>query len=291
MSAVFDDAMRLINEKFLNLYELDSHIISVFVVGSMAIRPYIERKYNDYDIRCIVDEFTQKTFENVNQTVAQCIDFFKDAPEIGVASSDLVGPVNHHVTNKEHNVLIHHMVHTVADLIEFLPNTHKYMYGNNYLQICGRDILKELSLANVRYSLNEIVEGYEGIDYCMQMIEQHTHRYCRYEVIDGKCVFVSHEVDADIHVQHENCFYAALKNIGNLRNHDFFTGLEIDGSIFEYGLRVLAEVGYTDSRLLDILLRKDEESLDREYPSFGEATLVLLVALRKYVVGRINSRA
>ena len=165
------------------------------------------------------------------------------------------------------------------------------MNWDNNLQVCGGDILTGLSLANVRYSLNEIVEGYEGIDYCMQMIEQHTHRYCRYEVIDGKCVFVSHEVDADIHVQHDNCCYAALKNIGNLRNHDFFTGLEIDGSLFEYGLRVLAEVGYTDSRLLDILLRKDEESLDKEYPSFDEATLVLLVALRKYVVGRINSRA
>lgn len=290
MSTVFDDAMRLINEKFLELYKSDPHIISVFVVGSMAIRPYVERKYNDYDIRCVVDEFTPQTFNNVNQIVAQCINCFKDVSEIGVASSDLVGPVNHHVTNKEHNVLIHFMVHTIADLVEFLPNTHKYMYGNNHLQICGRDILAELSLANARYSLNEIVEGYEGIDYCVQMIEQRTHRYCRYEVIDEKCVFVSHEVGADIHVQHENCFYATLKNIGNLRNYDYFKGLEIAGSLFEYGERILSEVGYNDSRLLDILLKKDEECLGTEYPSFGEATLSLLAALRKYVVGRINSR-
>ena len=289
MSTVFDNAMLRINEAFAKLYESDPHIISVFVVGSMAMRPYTERKYNDYDIRCIVDTFVPETFDRVNQTVNQCVEAFRDDPEIGVASSDLVGPVNHHVTNREHNVLIHCMVHSVADLTGFLPDTHKYMYGNHYLHVCGRDILAELKLSEARYTLQDIVEGYEGIDYCMEMIQKRTHRYCRYEVIDNACVFVPYELPSDPYIRHENCFYSTLKNIGNLRHHDFFTGLAVEDSLFAYGKRILSEVGFTDDTLLDILLKKEEERLDSLYPAFEEATLALLRALRGYVVGRMEA--
>ena len=283
MSNVFDSAMNKINKSFIELYQHDPHIISVFVVGSMAARPYIERKYNDYDIRCIVDEFVPATYDNVNRTVARCIEDFEDSEDIGLASSDLVGPINHHVTNKEHNILIHYMVHSMDDLTSFLPDTHKYMYGNHYLHICGRDVLSELSLAKARYSLNDIVSGYEGIDYCIDMIKNHTHRYCRYEVVENKCVFVTYEVPADIYVQYENCFYATLKNIGNLRNYDHFTGLDTSTSLFNYGKRILGEAGYEDCGFLEILLTKNESRLAEEYPSFDEATILLLDHLRKYV--------
>lgn len=288
MSNVFDSAMKKINKSFIELYQHDPHIVSVFVVGSMALQPYTERKYNDYDIRCIVDEFVPTTYDNVNHTVARCIEEFEDSEDIGVASSDLVGPVNHHVTNKEHNILIHYMVHSMDDLTGFLPDTHKYMYGNYYLHLCGRDVLAEFSLANARYSLNDIISGYEGIDYCIDMIRKCTHRYCRYEVVEGKCVFVAYEIPADTYVQHENCFYATLKNIGNLRNHDYFTGLDIAASLFEYGKRILGESGYADYGLLDILLTKNESRLVEEYPSFEESTILLLNHLRKYVLNRIT---
>lgn len=291
MSNIFDSAMNTINHSFIDLYHRDPHIISVFVVGSMAIRPYTERKYNDYDIRCIVDEFVPETYDNVRRTVERCVEEFKDSEEIGVASSDLVGPVNHHVTNKEHNILIHYMVHSMDDLTGFLPDTHKYMYGNHYLHLRGRDVLAELSLADARYSLSDIVNGYEGIDYCTDMIRKHTHRYCRYEVVEGKCEFVTYELPADTYVQHENCFYATLKNIGNLRNHDYFTGLDTADSLFDYGKRILGEVGYTDYALLEILLTKNEARLVKEYPAFGEATIVLLNHLRRYVMNRIAEDA
>lgn len=289
MSNIFDSSMEFINKKFVQLYERDSHIISVFVVGSMAERPYTERKYNDYDIRCIVDEFVPETYENVVRTVEECVDFFRNSDDIGVASSDLIGPVNHHVTNKEHNILIHHMVHSMADLTGFLPDTHKYMYGNHYLHVCGRDVISELSLADARYSLNDIISGYEGIDYCVDMIKNHTHKYCRYEVIDNKCVFVAHETVADIHVQHENCFYATLKNIGNLRNHDYFSGLDISETLLDFGKRILGESGYNNYNLLEILLTKNEARLVSEYPSFGESTILLLQHLRQYVLARIST--
>lgn len=289
MSKAFDFAMETINNSFMELYHRDPHIISVFVVGSMAVRPYTERKYNDYDIRCIVDTFVPETYDEVARTVEACVAKFQSSDEIGVASSDLVGPVNHHVTNQEHNVLIHYMVHSMDDLTGFLPNTHKYMYGNHYLHLCGRDVLAELSLADARFSLNDIVEGYEGIDYCIDMILNRTHRYCRYEVQDGACVFVAHTTDADIHVQHENCFYSTLKNIGNLRNHDLCIGLDVGASLAAYGKRILSEVGYTNFHLLEILLAKDESRLVADYPDFNQATIDLLQHLRKYVVGRINA--
>ncbi len=284
MLSVFNSAMKVINDSFIELYQNDPHIISVFVVGSMAVYPYNERKYNDYDIRCVVDEFLPSSFEKVESTVEQCIKKIEKFDNIGIASSDLVGPVNHHVTNKEHNILIHYMVHSMDDLVNFLPNTHKYMYGNHYLQICGRDVIKELKLANTRYSLEDIVFGYEGIDYCVDMIKNHKHRYCRYEVVNEKCEFKSYETTADIYVKCENCFYAVLKNIGNLKNYDFFKGLAKNLSLFEYGKSMLDEVGYTDYKLLDILIRKDEGSLLKEYPEFDKDTIVLLNHLRKYIL-------
>lgn len=288
MSKVFDLAMEKINNRFIELFNNDPHIISVFVVGSMAMRPYTERKYNDYDIRCIVDEFVPETYDNVNRMVVKCIEEFSNSDCIGVASSDLVGPVNHHVTNKEHNILIHHMVHSMDDLVSFLPDTHKYMYGNHYLHLCGRDVLAELSLSDARYSLNDIISGYEGIDYCIDMIKNHTHRYCRYEVVNDKCEFVTYETPADIHVRHENCFYSTLKNIGNLRNYDHFTGKDTSASLFDYGKRILGEAGYEDYVLLEILLAKNEFRLVEEYPSFEEATILLLNHLRKYILNRIT---
>ena len=289
MSEIFDSAMKVINDNFLKLYESDSHIISVFVVGSMAMKPYTERKYNDYDIRCIVDEFVPQTFENVNKTIEDCIDYFKDDHRIGIAFSDLVGPVNHHVTNNEHNILIHSMVHTIDDLTDFLLLTHKYMYGNGCYMVCGRDILSELSLRDTRYSLNDIIKGYEGIDYCIEMIKNCVHRYSRYEVVDGKCVFISYEVEADIAIQHENCFYSTLKNIGNLRNYDYFSGEDICDSLFDYGKRILGEVGYNNFNLLDVLLKKDENRLEKEYTNFNELTLELLEHLRSYISKRISN--
>ena len=286
MSKCFDTAMNIIKKSYTNLYESDPHIISVFVVGSMASKQYTERKYNDYDIRCVVDVFTPETFNNVMNAIDECIKEIEKDPLIGIAFSDLVGPVNHHVTNKENNILIHSMVHTVDDLIGFLPLTHKYMYGNGYQLVCGKDIVAELKLKDARYTLKDIIDGYEGIDYCIEMIRNQVHRYSRYEIFDNKCVFIPYEVKADKDIQYENCFYSALKNIGNLRNHDYFSGLDINSSLYEYGKRVLGEAGYCDSKLLDVLLRKDEVGLSK-YSNPNEATIELLEHLRQYINGRI----
>ena len=290
MSKCFDLAMEKIKKAYIDLYESDPHIISVFVVGSMAMEQYTERKYNDYDIRCVVDEFTPETFERVNNAIENCIKDVSTDESIGIASSDLVGPVNHHVTNKENNILIHSMVHTVDDMISFLPLTHKYMYGNGYMMVCGKDIISELKLKDARYTLKDIIEGYEGINYCIEMITNKTHRYSRYEVIEDKCVFVPYETVADLHIQYENCFYSALKNIGNLRNHDLCLGLEINSSLYEYGKRVLLSVGYTDFDFLDILLKKDEAGISK-YSDFGACAVTLLENLRKYVEQRIENQA
>ncbi len=287
MSKYFDSAMSIIKESYVNLFEKDPHIISVFVVGSMASEQYTERKYNDYDIRCVVDAFTPETFNNVMKTIEKCIERIEKEPLMGISFSDLVGPVNHHVTNKENNILIHSMVHTIDDLISFLPLTHKYMYGNGYQLVCGRDIVSELCLKEARYTLRDIIDGYEGINYCIEMIKNCVHRYSRYEIINDKCVFVPYEVKADLSIQYENCFYSALKNIGNLRNHDYFSNFEINNSLYEYGKRILDEVGYSDFTLLDVLLRKDETGLAK-YTNPNEAVIELLEHLREYINRRIE---
>ena len=283
MSVIFDDVMHEINEAFLDLYRSDDHIISVFLVGSMALIPYNERKYNDYDIRCAVNSFFPETFERVNRTVLQLVRKYKNNSEIGLASSDLVGPVNHHVTNKAHNILIHAMVHTIDDLIDFLPLTHKYMYGNGYQLICGRDILSELHIKDARYTLKDIIDGYEGINYCIEMISNRKHRYSRYEVIDGKCEFIPYEIDADEFIRHENCFYSVLKNLGNLRNYFKFSYQPAGESLYSFGRLILGEVNNDDNNLLEILLSKNEDRLEREYPNYEQDTVRLLMKIRDFI--------
>ena len=99
-----------VDDEFKRYFKEDSSIKSIFVAGSMAFDDYIERTDNDYDIRAVSTKVTAKQLQDFERFLAELSQKLT-TDEIGVNYSCLVGPVNHNVSTKSKNFLIHAMIH------------------------------------------------------------------------------------------------------------------------------------------------------------------------------------
>ena len=163
--------------------ELKDNIISIFVIGSMQKSKMELKKNNDYDLRIVVkimDEYTYRVIVNFNETIKKKI---ISRLNIDVNYSLIIGPARY-ITKSKITLLIHCIPLTIETL-DNLPLTHKYSYSNNYRLIFGKDILKQYK--TIRYSGKDIIECIEGINYCIDMINNNTLKYTEWK-IDNKSI-------------------------------------------------------------------------------------------------------
>lgn len=129
--------------EFKKYFENDKDIKSIFVVGSMAFHDYQERADNDYDIRAVSKKVTAKQLQNFEKFLVK-LSKKLTTKDIGVQYSCLVGPVNHNISKKDKNFLIHAMIHEETQLDDFLPMTHKYSYAQRCRIVDGEDCISRL---------------------------------------------------------------------------------------------------------------------------------------------------
>ncbi len=248
---------------------------TIFVVGSMAKDDYIDRFANDYDIRVISKKVTKEDVEGFKILLEKLAENLS-TDDILVSYSTFVGPVNHKISTDKKNVLIHAMLHEKSQMEDFLPKTHKYQYGQRYRIVSGVDNLKKFQ--DVRYTLDDIINGHEGLKYCIDMLKKHEYRYLDWDICDDNVSFNYHEVPITKDTIYENCFYSVNKLLDNLINYCKFENYEIPENKMDFTLQLLGNENLQSPILflLDGLLRKDEILLKNIFNNIEDETIKLL---------------
>ncbi len=264
---------------FMNKKEAET----IFVVGSMAHDDYQDRLDNDYDIRVISKKVTKediKDFEHFLGVLSEKL----STDEIQVGYSCLVGPVNHKVSKSKKNVLIHAMIHEKSQMDDFLPETHKYQYGTRYRIVSGIDSLKRFQ--DVRFTLEHLINGHEGLNYCIDMLKKREYRYLNWDIDEQSCNFNFHTDKMPDDTIYENCFYSVNKFINNLMNYCKFSNYIIPTNKMDFTLKLLGEKNLKSPLLflLDGLYNKDEVLLKNIFNDIIEETTNLLELFRERVL-------
>ena len=162
-----------INNEILKYVFCDKDFESLYVVGSMIDDNYIEGMNNDYDIRLTFKEINTDKIDRFEHYL-NCICKKISNDNLEITCSILDGPIHHIKNNNKKNLLIHTIIYTKETLNRLsLPN--KYQYGNNYKLIYGKDYFKEFK--NIKYSLEDITNSYEGLYYCIDMLKRKEFKY------------------------------------------------------------------------------------------------------------------
>lgn len=199
-----DDYNRLIKK-------LKDNLISIFIIGSMVDKNKTLVKYNDYDIRILTKKIDKKTYNTIKDFNIQ-IKNKLEKEGIDTEYSFLVGPVRH-ITKSKINLLLHCLPMTEKSLDE-LPLTHKYSYSQNYRIIFGKDILKKYE--KIKYSANDIIFCTEGIDYCLEMVNNNVLYYLEWKEYDENMQLVKQQKNMDEYMLFEVLRYSISKSVDNI---------------------------------------------------------------------------
>ena len=191
----------------------DERIISIFLVGSMVNDNYIEKKYNDYDIRFIVKDINVDVYEKITKV----LDEIKDKIEkkgIACQVSDVIGPVKMN-SNSDRNVLIHGITMTEKDLDD-LPNIHKYSYSSSYAMISGNDLIKKYK--NIVIKPSDIISSIEGIEFCINLIKKRENSCNKWVKKNNEMVLEREFFDINDEAMIELFNYSYKKAVSNINN-------------------------------------------------------------------------
>ncbi len=228
-----------VDERFKEYFKNDERIKSIFVVGSMAdLDKYEEKKDNDYDIRAVASEVNKELIDGFNNFL-QTLSEEETNEEVEVGYSTAVGPVNHELSEDKKNFLIHGMIHEKSQLDDFLPKTHKHTYSKNHRIIQGENYLQKYDI--VRFNLDDLLNGHEGLNYCIDMLENREHRYLDWDTSEGGCEFKFHKDEMPQEMANENCFYSTNKFLSNLQQYGKWNDLEVPENKMESAMKLLGD--------------------------------------------------
>lgn len=257
--------------------ELKDNIISIFIIGSMQNSKMELKKNNDYDLRIVVkkmDEYTYRVIVNFNETIKKKI---ISRLNIDVNYSLIIGPARY-ITKSKITLLIHCIPLTIETL-DNLPLTHKYSYSNNYRLIFGKDILKQYK--TIRYSGKDIIECTEGINYCIDMINNNTLKYAEWK-INNKSIKVMNETQRmDENIMFEVLRYSISKSIYNSIQINKWKGKERYNNEKDY----LKSLNINDRIINDVenLISCNFESFKRNKERFKKETLEILETIKQHI--------
>lgn len=200
--------------------ELKDNIISIFIIGSMKEQKTKLKKYNDYDVRIVVknmDVITYKVIVDFNEIIKQKI---SSTLNIDVNYSFIIGP-SRYITKSSINLLIHCIPMTM-EILDGLPLTHKYSYSCNYRMIFGEDILEQYK--TIKYTGKDIIECTEGIDYCVDMINNNIIKYANWKINNDSINVINDEQTMDEYSMFEVLRYSVTKALYNSIQLDKWNG-------------------------------------------------------------------
>ena len=269
---------KIVDEEFKKYFKNDKTIKSIFVVGSMTFDDYQERADNDYDIRAVSTKVTARQIQDFEKFLSK-LSKKLTTKDIGVNYSCLVGPVNHNVSTKDKNFLIHAMIHQESQLDDFLPVTHKYSYSKRHRIVEGEDCIDRFK--DIRYTIDDILNAHEGLNYCIDMLEKREYRYLTWEIDGTKCEFVFKQDKMPEDTIYENCFYSTNKFLKNLRNYCNWNEIEMPENYVEAAMDLLGEKYQNEKtrEIIQCLVAKDEEKMKILTKNPIETTIPILQEL------------
>lgn len=280
MESCYINKVKEIDSIFTKFYEKNKYVLSIFVVGSMYdIDAYSPRKNNDYDVRILVDSVTEELLKNVMILQKEISEAFSDG-EVCVGYNNLVGPVNHNLSDKPFNLLLHIIVHTVDDLHVFLPLTHQRKYKHYHRIICGDDYL--LGLCDT-YKIEYLIDCHEGINYCIDMLLRKKYKYLEWVVNGTNVEFVYKEKDYDDSLKYEMVFYS-IKNIVLNLYEILIVEKGVEQSISAFVEKLICYEA--DRLLIDAVMKRDEIYLDKCGEALNKITIECLVHIRDKIINK-----
>ncbi len=274
-----ENIIRQLNDFFIRKFSMHPEVVSIFVVGSMYdLKNYVFRKNNDYDIRLLVTEVTPSLLQYAEEMQKDFIRLVKKE-DIYIGYSNLVGPVNHNLSNAKTNLLIHLIIHRIQDLTDFLPLTHQYCYRKNHHTLWGKDYLTDLAS---QFAPEYLIDCHEGIKYCVDMLQRKVYKYLYWKTVsETEAVFEYREDPLPYDLQHESVFYS-LKNVINNLYNSCISIRGVTGVTLEDYCQWLCRGNEEYLALTTAVLTRNDTALD-QYPDletmFG-ATIDLLLYLQ-----------
>lgn len=273
-TSVVYDAAKYISQKFVEYFKERDGVVSLFTVGSMwNLDMYNERQNNDFDIRLLTSQVTPVLLDEIDRfqksICAELNDFYGDKLYIGY--SNIVGPVNHHLSDSSSNLLIHLLVHTVDDLKSFLPLTHQRRYTLYHTLLWGEEYLNCVPCV---YDPMYLIDCHEGIRYCIDMLARQTYKYLIWEKnSDGTVSFIYKEEQLPESLRAESVFYSVKNIIDNLYQI-CIVSREKNTSLEEYA-HFLCQSNIEFTGLIDAVLNRNEKKLY----SYGDELFNLTIRL------------
>ncbi len=253
----------IVDTRFKQYFKDDERVKTIFVVGSMAnMEKYNQKKDNDYDIRAVSDVIDRDLIINFNNFLEELSEELT-SDNITVGYNTSVGPVNHELEKEKTNFLIHAMIHKRTQLEDFLPLTHKHTYSKNYRIVEGEDCLENFK--NVRYALDDILNGHEGLNYCIDMLKKKEHRYLDWDTENGKCEFEFYKTQMPDDTINENCFYSINKFLKNIEQYLEWNNYEVPNDRLEFAVSLLGDkYNIEEVRMfLECVIKKDVKNLHK----------------------------
>ena len=249
-----------IDKRAVEFFKDIPQVVSIFVVGSMYdLEHYSVRQNNDYDIRLLVKKVTPEILEAVEyfqeNTAAEL-----EEEDVHLGCSSLVGAVNHHLSDKKYNLLIHFLVHEISDLKDFLPLTHQVQYGRRHRMLYGEDYLTDLARD---FSPQYLISCHEGIDYCVDMLRRDVYKYLVWEEDDRhNVVFNYHEIPTPDEMLAESVFYSVKNVLNNLYESCVLMSGGARITPEEFYIR-LCDGSFRFKNLVKCVVNRDEDGLAR----------------------------
>ena len=282
MTKELKEITKKIDKEFINYFYFDMNMETIFVVGSMANDKYQDRQDNDYDIRVICKEVNSIKINNFEKFLEEiCKKLTTDTIEVGC--SCLIGPVNHKVSNNKKNILIHSTIYTEDQIENNLPKTHKYQYASNYRIVYGKDILKKYK--NVRYNMDELINSYECLNYCIDMLKNREYRYFVWDTKNDKCEFNYYKAPMSEDMIIKSCCYSVNMFIDNLMTYCKWEKYDIPENKMIFTIRLL-EKSYVNENtlfLLQGLFTENESILKAIFNNPLKETIKLLEELKENI--------
>lgn len=257
---------------------LKDNLISIFIIGSMKEQKTKLQKYNDYDVRIVVknmDLFTYKVIVDFNEIIKHKISSILN---IDVNYSFIIGPARY-ITRSSINLLIHCIPMTMETL-DGLPLTHKYSYSCNYRMIFGEDILEQYK--TIKYTGKDIIECTEGIDYCVDMINNNIIKYANWKINNDSLNVINDEQTMDECSMFEVLRYSVTKALYNSIQLDKWKGKKTSDNMKD-NLKAL-DISDEIINDIEVLESCSFETYEKNKEKFKNETIEVLKKIKQHVM-------
>ena len=245
-----------IEKEFINYFIKDEDIETIFVVESMIQKDGVAKCNNNFNIQVITNNINKEKMSNFEKFL-KVLSKQLATENIKISYLNSAGFVNDIKLNNKQQILISTSFFQ-KDRINKLPIMLKYQYGEKYKIVYGTDNLKKFR--NIRYSLDELITTYEGLNYFINILKNKEYYYLKWDVENDKSELKYCINQIKDEKKLELCFYIVNNFVNKLINYCKFQELNIPDNRIIFCIRLLGQdyVNEATLFLLQALLSESE---------------------------------